>query len=83
MVSERCGRLASSAKGFRGPASTLGRPVRGSSSHRAGGSAATPTQYGLRWREDGDRPFFHRADRTVTSQEAQREPSESHWSRWT
>ena len=59
MVSERCGRLASSANGFRGPASTLGRPVRGSSSHRAGGSAATPTQYGLRWREDADRPFFH------------------------
>ena len=56
MVSERCGRLASSAKGFRGPASTLGWPVRGSSSHRAGGSAAISTR---RWGEDADRAIFH------------------------
>ena len=59
MVSERCGRLASTAKGFRGAVSTLGWPVRGWSSRRACGSAATPTQYGLRWREDAHRPFFH------------------------
>ena len=59
VVSERCGRFRSSIKDSRPPASTLGWPVRGSSSHRVGGSAATPTQYGLRWREDADRPFVH------------------------
>ena len=47
VVSERCGRLVSRAKGSRGTASTLGWPVRGWSSRRGSGSAETPAQYWL------------------------------------